>query len=142
MLAGQGAPDLSTTIAGQSLELLILLAPTGSAGLTHWTGEIGVAQAAERSGTLSIASTAPSYSFEEIAAATERDHFVQVFPRIDGPGAPRDRTLASVNPAKDQNLKAMFVTVDVPTPGNRESERKRGCAVHRSSPRAEYSTGL
>jgi isopentenyl diphosphate isomerase/L-lactate dehydrogenase-like FMN-dependent dehydrogenase len=126
VLTGNEATDLSVTIGGQNLSLPVLLAPTGSAGLSHWTGEIGAAQAAERSGTLSIASTAASYSFEEIAAATEQDHFFQLYPWADLSTGRHDLTLSMIERAQRAGYKAMFVTVDVPIPGNRESERKRG----------------
>jgi isopentenyl diphosphate isomerase/L-lactate dehydrogenase-like FMN-dependent dehydrogenase len=104
----------------------VLLAPTGLAGLSHWTGEVGAAQAAERSGTLSIASTAGSYSFTEVAAATERDHFFQLYPWADLNSGRHDLTHSLIKRAQDAGYAGMFVTVDVPVLGNRESERKRG----------------
>ena len=83
ILTGKETTDLSVEVAGQRLELPILLSPLGSVGLSHWTGERGVAQAAERAGTLSIVSTASTYSFEEVAEGTERDHFFQLYPWAD-----------------------------------------------------------
>ena len=57
-LAGVAGPDLSTTIAGERLSLPIALAPTGGAGLSHWTGDIAAARAAEQAGSRAILSTA------------------------------------------------------------------------------------
>ncbi len=126
VLTGNEATDLGTTIAGQELSAPILLAPTGAAGLTHWTGELGAARAAERAGTLSIVSTASSYSFEEIAAGCEREHFFQLYPWADLATGRHDLTHDLMKRAQNAGYAAMFVTVDVPTHGNRESERKRG----------------
>jgi L-lactate dehydrogenase (cytochrome)/(S)-mandelate dehydrogenase len=71
VLTGKGAPDLRTTIGGQDIDLPVLLAPTGLTGLVHWTGDLGAAQAAERAGTLTVASSGASHSHEEIAEGTE-----------------------------------------------------------------------
>ena len=83
VLTGHEAKDLAVTIGGQQVSLPVLFAPTGLVGLSHWTGEVGAAQAAERAGTLAIVSTAGSYSFEEVAAGTERNHFFQLYPWAD-----------------------------------------------------------
>ena len=53
VLTGNEAAGLSVVVAGQEISLPVLFAPTGMAGLSHWTGEVGMAQAAERGGTLS-----------------------------------------------------------------------------------------
>jgi isopentenyl diphosphate isomerase/L-lactate dehydrogenase-like FMN-dependent dehydrogenase len=126
VLTGNEAKDLTVTIGGQRISLPVLLAPTGLAGLSHWTGEVGAAQAAERSGTLSIASTAGSYSFTEVAAGTQRDHFFQLYPWADLNSGRHDLTHSLIKRAQDAGYAGMFVTVDVPVLGNRESERKRG----------------
>ncbi|WP_216916473.1 alpha-hydroxy acid oxidase [Nocardia noduli] len=126
VLTGHEATDLTTTLAGQDISVPILLAPTGAAGLSHWTGELGAAQAAERAGTLSIVSTAASYSFEEIAAGTERGHFFQLYPWADLTTGRHDLTHAMMKRVEHAGYSGMFVTVDVPTHGNRESEQKRG----------------
>ncbi|WP_433046025.1 alpha-hydroxy acid oxidase [Dactylosporangium sp. CS-033363] len=126
VLTGNEATDLSTTVGGQRLDLPVLLAPLGSVGLSHWTGERGAAQAAERAGTVSIVSTASTYSFEEVAAATERDHFVQLYPWADPRSGRHDLTLALIERARRAGYGAMFVTVDVAVPGNREVEKRLG----------------
>jgi L-lactate dehydrogenase (cytochrome)/(S)-mandelate dehydrogenase len=118
--------DLSVTIGGHELSLPVLMAPTGIVGLTHWTGELGVAQAAERSDTLSILSTSCSYSFEEVAAGTRKDHFFELYPWADRTTRGHDLTLSLMKRAQDAGYQAMFVTVDVPVLGNREFERRRG----------------
>jgi isopentenyl diphosphate isomerase/L-lactate dehydrogenase-like FMN-dependent dehydrogenase len=126
VLTGNEANDLAVTIGGQKVSLPVLFAPTGLAGLSHWTGEVGAAQAAERSGTLSIVSTAGSYSFGEVAAGTQRDHFFQLYPWADLNSGRHDLTHSLIKRAQEAGYAGMFVTVDVPVLGNRESERKRG----------------
>jgi isopentenyl diphosphate isomerase/L-lactate dehydrogenase-like FMN-dependent dehydrogenase len=126
ILTGKEATDTAVTIGGQRIDVPILLAPTGLVGLSHWTGERGVAQAAERSGTLSIVSTASSYSFEEIAEATERNHFFQLYPWADAQTGRHDLTRSFIDRAQRAGYSAMFVTVDTQAHGNRESEIRRG----------------
>jgi isopentenyl diphosphate isomerase/L-lactate dehydrogenase-like FMN-dependent dehydrogenase len=129
-LAGNEDVDLSTQVAGQSLSLPVLMCPAGLAGLAHWTGERGAAQAAERAGTLAVLSTASSYSYEEVAAGTEKDHFFQLYPYHDPSSSTHslqnNLVLSLIQRAHRAGFKAMFVTVDTPVSGNRESERKRG----------------
>jgi L-lactate dehydrogenase (cytochrome)/(S)-mandelate dehydrogenase len=129
VLTGHEPSDLARAVAGQDLSLPVLLAPTGLAGLSHWTGEVGAAKAAEMRGTLAIVSSASSYSFEEVAAATERDHFFQLYPWVDRATGRHDLTLSLIRRARSAGYAAMFVTVDVPVYGNRESEVKRGMGM-------------
>ncbi|MCW2542263.1 MAG: hypothetical protein JWN95_3988 [Frankiales bacterium] len=126
VLTGNEATDLSVTLGGENVSLPVLLAPTGIVGLSHWSGERGAAQAAERAGTLSILSTAGSYSFEEVAEGTQRDHFFQLYPWADLNTGRHDLTLSLIERAQRAGYRAMYVTVDVPVHGNRQSERKRG----------------
>jgi L-lactate dehydrogenase (cytochrome)/(S)-mandelate dehydrogenase len=126
VLTGNETTDLSVTLGGETVSLPVLLAPTGIVGLSHWSGERGAAQAAERAGTLSILSTAGSYSFEEVAAGTQKDHFFQLYPWADLNTGRHDLTLSLIERAQRAGYRAMYVTVDVPVHGNRQSERKRG----------------
>jgi L-lactate dehydrogenase (cytochrome)/(S)-mandelate dehydrogenase len=129
VLTGNEPKDLSVTIGGQQLDLPVLLAPTGMVGLSHWTGERGAAQAAEHAGTLSIVSTASTYTFEEIAEGTSRNHFLQLYPWSDLNTGRHDLIESLMQRAATAGYAGMVVTVDVPTLGNREPERKRGMGV-------------
>jgi len=126
VLTGNDAKDLSVEVAGVPLSMPILLAPTGLTGISHWTGEVGAAQAAEGVGTRAILSTAATYSIEEVGAATKEDHFYQLYPWADEATGARALTESFLDRAKRSGYRALFVTVDVPIHGNRESERKRG----------------
>jgi isopentenyl diphosphate isomerase/L-lactate dehydrogenase-like FMN-dependent dehydrogenase len=126
ILTGQKPNDIGVVVGGQQLDLPILLSPLGSVGLSHWTGERGVAQAAERAGTRSIVSTASTYSFEEVAEATRRDHFFQLYPWTDIEAGTHDTTLGLVGRAQRAGYQALFLTVDVASPGNRLVEKRLG----------------
>jgi len=126
VLTGKDAKDLSVEVAGTQLSIPILLAPTGLSGISHWTGEVGAAQAAEGAGTRAILSTAATYSIEEVGSATTEDHFFQLYPWADASTGARALTESFLDRAKRSGFRALFVTVDVPIHGNRESERKRG----------------
>jgi len=118
-LAGIPEPDLAVRVAGIPLSLPVALAPTGASGLAHWTGEPAAARAAEACGTRLVLSTAGSYRVEEVAGATAENHWFQVYPV----GA-RERTGALIDRVRGAGCRALFVTVDVQTLGNREGERR------------------
>jgi L-lactate dehydrogenase (cytochrome)/(S)-mandelate dehydrogenase len=124
VLCGSKSRDLAVEIAGVSLALPVLLAPTGLAGLANWRGELGAAQEAERRGTRLVLSNAASYSMEELAAGTTEDHWFQLYPYYDREFIATVMTRAAAN-----RLTHLFVTVDVPTYGNREVERRHGMDV-------------
>jgi isopentenyl diphosphate isomerase/L-lactate dehydrogenase-like FMN-dependent dehydrogenase len=119
MMTGHPARRLSTTVAGVELELPVLLAPTGALGLSHWSGDLAAARAAEAAGTRLVLSTASSWSIEEVAAGTHADHFFQLYPG-------GDETATLMRRAWGCGYRALFVTVDVPVLGNREGERRFG----------------
>ncbi|MGW1087335.1 alpha-hydroxy acid oxidase [Streptomyces sp. NPDC002596] len=116
--------DLRVKIAGTSLDLPVLLAPTGLAGVAHWHGDLGAARAAERAGTRLVLSSASAYSIEEVARGTGENHWFQLYPW-------RDRALIAslMDRARDSGFTVLCVTVDVPVYGNRLRERRTGMAL-------------
>jgi isopentenyl diphosphate isomerase/L-lactate dehydrogenase-like FMN-dependent dehydrogenase len=126
VLAGFDKPTLGTEIAGVPLSLPVLLAPTGVAGLAHWTGERAAAQQADAAGTVSVLSTSASYSIEEVAAATSHGQFFQLYPWANNAQGARALTESLMERAHRAGYRALFLTVDSPTAGNRERERRRG----------------
>lgn len=120
VLAGHHRPDLSTVIAGRQLSMPVMLAPTGATGITHWRGDVAAVRAADACGTQYSVSTASSWSLEEVAAATPHDHSFQLYPGVGGtPARLMHRAWAA-------GYRTLVVTVDVPTKGNREAERREG----------------
>ncbi|TMQ93107.1 alpha-hydroxy-acid oxidizing protein, partial [Actinomadura soli] len=120
VLTGDRAPDLATTVAGIDLDLPVLLAPVGLSGLAHWQGDVAAARAAERHGTRHVLSTASSWTIEEVAAATAKGHFFQLYPHSGETAA------ALMKRAWDAGNRMMMVTADYPVRGNREGERRTG----------------
>lgn len=120
-LTGIDKPDLSATMAGEKLAMPLALAPTGAAGLSHWMAEIATSRAAEAKGTRMVHSTAASYSLEEVAEATEQNHWFQLYPFSH-----RGKVGELIDRAQAAGYTALFVTVDVPVVGNREGERTSG----------------
>ncbi|MFD7407805.1 alpha-hydroxy acid oxidase [Streptomyces sp. NPDC059866] len=116
--------DLRVKVAGTSLDLPVVLAPTGLAGAAHWHGDLGAAKAAEDAGTRLVLSSASAYSIEEVAQGTAEHHWFQLYPW-------RDRGLMAslMDRAQDSGFAALFVTVDVPVYGNRLRERRTGMAL-------------
>ncbi len=123
LLTGAGDADLSTTVAGVTLDMPLLLAPTGFSGLTRWRGDIDSSLAAEACGTRAILSTASSWSLEEVAEACREPPFFQLYPR-EGDTASKLMTRAW-----NAGYRALYVTVDVPVVGNRRSEQKHGMGL-------------
>jgi L-lactate dehydrogenase (cytochrome)/(S)-mandelate dehydrogenase len=126
VLTGNEATDLSVEVAGIRLSLPVLLAPTGVAGISHWTGDVGASIEAEQAGTRAILSTSSSYSIEEVAAATSEDHFFQLYPWAEVRTGARALTESFIDRAKRAGYSGLFVTVDVPVHGNRETDRRQG----------------
>jgi L-lactate dehydrogenase (cytochrome)/(S)-mandelate dehydrogenase len=120
-LVGVKSPKLTTTMARTAVSMPIALAPTGAAGLSHWTADIAAGHAAERAGTRLVLSTASSYTLEEVAEATEQNHWFQLYPFGN-----RSKVASLMERARLAGYTAMFVTVDVPVLGNREGERIAG----------------
>ncbi len=122
VLRATGEPRLAARIAGVDLELPVLLAPIGVAGLAHSDGELGIARAAECAGTRAVISNASTYSLTEIAAGTESRHWFQLYPW----GNERAHMREMLARARDGGFHALFLTVDVPVIGLREGEVRRG----------------
>jgi L-lactate dehydrogenase (cytochrome)/(S)-mandelate dehydrogenase len=125
VLRGGKPKSLQTPVAGRQLSLPVLLAPTGLTGMTHWTGELGAARAAEEAGTVAVLSTASTYTIEEVAHGTRTGHFFQLYPCADDSGM-TDPTLRLMRRAEEAGFGALFVTVDVQALGKRVVERTRG----------------
>lgn len=123
-LTGISKPALATRMAGEAVSLPIAFAPTGLSGLTRWNGDVAAARAAEAEGTRLCLSTGSSWTLEEVAAATGKDHWFQLYPFGN-----RKKVGELLARAQDAGYRALFVTVDVPVRGNREGERETGMGV-------------
>lgn len=130
--------DLDTTIrvCGQNLSLPVILAPTGMPRMCSRVGELGVAEAAGRAGTIFTVSTASSYPMERIAGHAAGPLWFQIY-------IGRDWTATSdlVRRARSAGYSALVVTVDVQTGGQRLRDLRNGLSIPpRISPRQAVET--
>jgi L-lactate dehydrogenase (cytochrome) len=107
----------STRIFGQRIEWPVYCSPAGFARIFHPHGELAVARAAARSGTLYGVSTASSYSMEAVAAATRGPKLFQLYVCKD-----RGLTRELIARAKSSGFCALCVTVNFPVGGKCERE--------------------
>jgi L-lactate dehydrogenase (cytochrome) len=124
VLAGISVPELSTVVAGEDVSMPVLLAPTGLTGLSHWSGDLSCARAAEAAGSRYVLSTGSSYTLEEVAVVVKRPQWFQLYPFGD-----RAKVASLLDRAAAVGYSSLFLTVDVPVRGNREIERASGLTV-------------
>jgi 4-hydroxymandelate oxidase len=106
--------DVRTTVAGQALELPVMLAPTAFNRLANPDGELAAARAAGGAGTLMVASTMSTCSLEEIAAEATGPLWFQLYVYKD-----RGLTRELVARAEAAGYGALMLTVDTPVLGRR-----------------------
>jgi isopentenyl diphosphate isomerase/L-lactate dehydrogenase-like FMN-dependent dehydrogenase len=116
--------DLSVRVCGQNVSLPVLLGPTGLPRMSHRDGELAAARAAAAAGTIFAVSTASSYSLEEIAAAAAGPLWFQLYLGRDREGV-RDL----VRRVADAGYRALVLTVDVPTGGQRLRDLRNGLNI-------------
>ena len=118
------ALDMGTTVLGTPVSMPILVAPTAMHCLAHPEGECATAQAAGRANTLMIASTTATRSLEEIAQAASGPLWFQlyVYPSLQF-------AEKLVHRAESAGYRAIVLTVDLPTLGNREKDRRNNVTI-------------
>lgn len=116
--------DHSTTIVGQKASLPIALAPVGLCGMQHGNGEILAAQAANEAGIPFCLSTMSVCSIEQVAEATKKPFWFQVYVIRD-----RDFIEDLIARAKAANCSALVLTVDLQVMGQRHRDIKNGLTV-------------
>ena len=116
--------DTSTTVLGQRIEFPLVLAPTGMSRLFHWEGELAVARAAARAGTIYSLSTVGTHSVEEVAAVNPGPKWFQIY-------VFKDRGLVTefIDRCRAQQYHALCLTIDLPLTGNRERDLRTGMTV-------------
>jgi L-lactate dehydrogenase (cytochrome) len=114
-------PQLSTTLFGQSLSFPVLTAPCGGLRLIHPQADIGVAGASASAGTIHIASSASSFSLEEIAESSPDRHWFQLYRFMGRAGMEN-----LVNRANAAGYKAIVATIDTQVGSKRERNWRNG----------------
>jgi isopentenyl diphosphate isomerase/L-lactate dehydrogenase-like FMN-dependent dehydrogenase len=112
--------DTSTTFLGMPLALPVMTAPMGSLHLLHPDGDLAMARAAGRMGTIHWLSTVTAYSPEEVAAAASGPLIFQLYFRGDNAWA--ERLIRRVEAA---GYKGLCLTVDTAAYGRRERDLER-----------------
>jgi L-lactate dehydrogenase (cytochrome) len=112
---------LSTTVLGEPLELPLILGPVGFGGMFARRAEVQAARAAERAGIAFCESTLSICSIEEVAAATERPAWFQLY-------VMKDRGYAEDLMARAQAVgcTTLVLTVDLPVVGQRYRDVRNG----------------
>jgi len=124
VLAGIDQIDMSTTVMGQKLDMPLYCAPTALQRLFHYEGEIAVAKAAEKFGTMFGVSSLGTASIEEISKLVSTPKLFQLYVHKDK-GLNKDL----IDRCKSSNFETMCVTVDTAVGGNRERDLYTGFTI-------------
>jgi L-lactate dehydrogenase (cytochrome) len=116
--------DTTTRVLGTELAWPVILAPTGTSRLFHHLGEIAVARAAARSGTMYSLSTVSSVSIEDVGKETAGSKMFQIYVFRDA-----DLNLELIERCKGAGYSAACLTVDVPALANRERDLRTGLTI-------------
>ncbi len=115
---------LQTRVLNTDIALPVMMAPTGMSRLFHHQGEIAVARAAHRAGTIYSLSSMATYSIEELAAQTSGPVCFQIY-------VWRERELVEkfIQRCKEAGYTSLCLTVDFATAGQRERDLRNGFTV-------------
>lgn len=122
-LTDVSAPDLSTTLLGQTIPLPVAIAPTGLNGIFWPKGDLALARAAEAAGIPFLLSTASNMSIEEIAQGSGGTHWFQLYV------VQRELADLLVRRAWDSGYRTLVLTTDVAVNGNRERDLRNHFGV-------------
>jgi L-lactate dehydrogenase (cytochrome) len=124
VLVDVSSRDLGTTILGAPVSLPLALAPIGLCGMQHGDGEILAARAAHAAGIPFCLSTMSICSIEDVAEATGKPFWFQLYVMRDRGfvGALIERAIAA-------KCSALVLTVDLQVLGQRHCDIKNGMTV-------------
>lgn len=115
---------LSTTVLGQKLSAPMILAPIGLLGMQHGDGEILAARAANDAGIPFTLSTMSIGSIEQVAEATGKPFWFQLYVIRD-----RGFSKALMDRAIAAKVDTLVLTVDLQVLGQRHKDVKNGLTV-------------
>ena len=115
--------DMTTTLFGVKQALPVVLAPVGLAGLNARRGEVQAVRAANAAGVPFTLSTVSVCPIAEVAAASDRPFWFQLY-------MIRDRAFMKdlLAQARVAGCSALVFTVDLPVPGSRYRDVRSGLA--------------
>ena len=114
----------TTQMIGQDVAMPVALAPVGLTGMQHADGEIKAARAAEAFGVPYTLSTMSINSIEDVAAATTKPFWFQLYTMRDN-----DYISRLIQRAKDANVSALVITLDLQILGQRHKDLKNGLSA-------------
>ena len=115
------AVDMSTTVLGQQLKWPVICSPWGLQTLVHRDGEVEMAQEVHQTGSAYALSVLSEVTLEKLAREATGPCFFNLIPMRS-----REIMQALMERARTAGYCALIVTVDVPTDGNRERDRRSG----------------
>jgi L-lactate dehydrogenase (cytochrome) len=116
--------DVGTTILGEKVALPLALAPIGLCGMQHGDGEILACRAAQAAGIPFTLSTMSICSIEDVAQATGRPFWFQLYVMRD-----RGFIKALIERAAAAKCSALVLTVDLQVLGQRHCDIRNGMTV-------------
>lgn len=123
VLTGVAEIDMSVTVMGQKLDLPVYCSPVAVQRLFHHEGELAVAAASAKFGTMFGVSTLGTTSLRDVRKQPGTQVYQFYFHK--------DRGLnrAMMEEAKELGVNIMMLTVDSITGGNRERDIRSGFAI-------------
>ena len=115
----------ATTVAGEQVNMPVILAPVGMAGLMARRGEVQGVRAANAAGVPFTLSTVGICPIEEVAAASSRPYWFQLYMIRD-----RDAVRSMLARAQAVGCTTLVFTVDLPIAGMRHRDARNGMGGH------------
>jgi L-lactate dehydrogenase (cytochrome) len=113
-----------SSMIGQDVTMPVALAPVGLTGMQHADGEILAARAAEAFGVPFTLSTMSICSIEDVAAATTKPFWFQLYVMKD-----EDFVRRLIGRAKAAGCSALVLTLDLQILGQRHKDLKNGLSA-------------
>lgn len=114
----------ATQMIGQDVAMPVALAPVGLTGMQHADGEIKAARAAEKFGVPYTLSTMSINSIEDVAAATTKPFWFQLYTMRD-----QDYVSRLIERARAAKCSALVITLDLQILGQRHKDLKNGLSA-------------
>jgi len=116
--------SLKSTMIGQTVSMPVALSPTGLTGMQHADGEMLAAKAAEDFGVPFTLSTMSICSIEDVASATTKPFWFQLYVMRD-----RDFVKNLIDRAKAAKCSALVLTLDLQILGQRHKDLRNGLSA-------------
>lgn len=116
--------SIESTMIGEPVSMPVAIAPTGLTGMQHADGEILAARACERFGVPFTLSTMSICSIEDVAAATTKPFWFQLYVMRD-----REFIANLIDRAKKAGCSALVITLDLQIMGQRHADVYNGLSA-------------